>query len=280
MARRAAWARSLAMCGKNYLMDWIYLSPHFDDVALSCGGLVWEQARAGQAVEIWTICAGDPGPRPLSEFALRLHARWGSGAEGVEIRRAEDLRSCQALEAQPRHFSLPDCIYRTAPPTEPPFGAPPSEAPPSEAPPLYTSEQAILGPIHPLETGLVQSLRRELGLVLPARANLVSPLGLGGHVDHRLARAAAETLDRPLWYYADYPYVLGWVEEASQVTAGMEAVSFPVSPAALEAWEAAVAAHASQISTFWSDGEAMRAALHDYYHRSGSFQLWRNPNLP
>ncbi|MBN2499463.1 MAG: PIG-L family deacetylase, partial [Anaerolineales bacterium] len=54
----------------------IYLSPHLDDVALSCGGLVWEQAQAGMAVEVWSVCAGDPPPGELSEYARSLHARW------------------------------------------------------------------------------------------------------------------------------------------------------------------------------------------------------------
>ena len=27
------------------MRKWVYLSPHFDDVVLSAGGLVWEQTR-------------------------------------------------------------------------------------------------------------------------------------------------------------------------------------------------------------------------------------------
>jgi LmbE family N-acetylglucosaminyl deacetylase len=33
-------------------MRWIYLSPHFDDAVLSCGGLIFDQAQAGTPVEI------------------------------------------------------------------------------------------------------------------------------------------------------------------------------------------------------------------------------------
>jgi len=40
-------------------MRWIYISPHFDDAVLSCGGLIWEQTHKGITVEIWTVCAGD-----------------------------------------------------------------------------------------------------------------------------------------------------------------------------------------------------------------------------
>jgi len=39
-------------------MRWIYLSPHFDDAVLSCGGLIFDQTCGGTAVEIWTVFAG------------------------------------------------------------------------------------------------------------------------------------------------------------------------------------------------------------------------------
>ena len=64
-------------------MEWIYLSPHFDDIAYSCGGLVWEQVNSGQMVSIWTICAAYPPPGPLSSFASILHERWGTGREAI-----------------------------------------------------------------------------------------------------------------------------------------------------------------------------------------------------
>ncbi|MEZ4728018.1 MAG: PIG-L family deacetylase [Caldilineaceae bacterium] len=42
--------------------DAIYLSPHLDDVALSCGGQIFGATRTGQRVLIVTITAGDPPP--------------------------------------------------------------------------------------------------------------------------------------------------------------------------------------------------------------------------
>ena len=93
-------------------MEWVYLSPHFDDVSFSCGGLVWEQAQTGMQVSVWTICAGDPLPGPLPPFAEKLHARWDIGQAAVRERRAEDKASCQVLGAVAQHFNIPDCIYR------------------------------------------------------------------------------------------------------------------------------------------------------------------------
>lgn len=230
-------------------MHWIYLSPHLDDAALSCGGLIWEQAQAGDRVEVWTVCASDPPPGPLSPFAESLHARWKVGREAVTHRRAEDRASCQIMDAAWRHFSIPDCIYRRLE-----GGAHP-----------YASEEALFSPLHAGEARLVEMLGRELAQAAPPEARLVCPLALGGHVDHRLARAAAEQTGLPLWYYADYPSVLQTASQLDQLRrAGWESIEFAVSKDGLSAWVRAVAAHASQISTFWPDNATMEAALRDY----------------
>ncbi len=242
-------------------MHWIYLSPHLDDVALSCGGLVWEQAHAGEETSLWTICAGDPPNGLLSPFAESLHARWGTGRESSAARRAEDLHSCIVLGADARHFSIPDCIYRRSAKT---------------GTALYDSEQAIFGPIHPEEAVLVRRLARQISQAFKKSANVVCPLALGGHVDHCLVRAAAEMAGCSLWYYADYPYVLKETHLTSILQKlGCEAKLFPVSKAALAAWRASIAAHASQISTFWPDLDGMQAAINEYYLEQGGVLLWR-----
>lgn len=254
---------------KMGLMEWIYLSPHLDDVALSCGGLVWEQTRAGDRAAIWTLCAGDPPGKPFSPFAELLHARWDTGEQAVEQRRQEDAASCARLGASFWHFPIPDCIYRRSP---------------KDGAFLYASEEALFDPLHLDEAELVETLRRELAQSLPLHVQVVCPLALGGHVDHRLARMAAALLDhnddhhhRPLLYYADYPYVLRCEADLdAQRRAGWEPVHFPLSEPGLEAWQAAVAAHASQISSFWPDETSMQVALRDYAAKRGGVELWQN----
>ena len=96
-------------------MDWIYLSPHLDDAALSLGGLIWEQTQAGKRVSIWTICAGNPPPGDFSPFAEALHARWEVGRDAMEERRTEDIESCKRLDPG---FSI--LIFPTASTAGPP----------------------------------------------------------------------------------------------------------------------------------------------------------------
>ncbi len=236
---------------------WLYLSPHFDDIALSCGGLAWMQAQGGEQVAVWTICGGEPDPsQPYSAFAQLLHARWKSGPEAVKVRQAEDIASCQAMGASWRHFPLPDCIYRTG----------------RGGQHLYPSEELLWGPLSEEEGPLVRSLAQVLREEVPSRAQVVCPLTLGDHVDHKLVRAAAEQSGRKPWYYADYPYAgkpEGQQRLAALLEAGWEALPFAVSRGGLAAWQAAVSAHRSQISTFWPTLEEMAHSMELYWHEQG-----------
>ena len=248
---------------RNLSATWIYLSPHFDDVALSCGGLAWEQAQHGDRVEVWTICAGDPPQGAISPFAESLHKRWQTSQDTPAQRRDEDLASCAAMGASAVHFHFPDCIYRR------------SEI---ENAPLYASENAIFGSLHPLDNPTVEQLWSELKRRLPEDAELVCPMTIGGHVDHRLARAGAERLERRLWYYADVPHVFRHPGDPDKLIQDRWIRQvFPISEAGLTAWQQAVAAHASQISSFWPNLEAMRTAIDNYCRENEGVRLWQTP---
>ncbi len=242
-------------------MAWIYLSPHLDDVVLSCGGWVWEQIQRGEPVEIWTICAGDPPSQPLTPYAEMLHQRWQTGPEADRLRREEDAAACHSLGAHFRHFPIPDCIYRLRPET---------------GHPLVASDADLFDPLNLPEASLVAELASLLRDGLPPQAVLVSPLTLGGHIDHRLVRQAAGQL-RPdgagLLFYADFPYVQQDPSALQQYAGGLEPVAGDISPAGLAAWQGAVAAYTSQISSFWSSLEEMRARLEAYWLQGGG-RLW------
>jgi LmbE family N-acetylglucosaminyl deacetylase len=239
-------------------MNWIYLSPHFDDVALSIGGLLWEQSQAGEHVSIWTICGGEPPSVGYSPFAEELHARWGTGVGSISVRRAEDQESCRLLGAKAVHFNVPDCIYRLSP---------------KNNKHLYASEQELWIPVHPDEEPLVRQIAAELSEILPTDSQVVCPMTLGKHVDHRLTRMAAERLNVPLLFYADYPYVLA---EENQIFFEKPApFHTSISNFGLEAWQMAIAAHRSQISTFWQNLDEMRLAIKDYYQHMNGIKLFK-----
>jgi LmbE family N-acetylglucosaminyl deacetylase len=226
-------------------MRWIYLSPHFDDAVLSCGGLIFEQARQGLQTEIWTIFAGDAPAGPLSPLALRCHADWGipDVHELVAARREEDQAAAAIVGAEIVHFSLPDCIYRRS----------------ADGASLYPDE--VFVPFHPFDLGLDADIAAALAAELEPQDILVSPLAIGAHVDHRLARLAAERLDRPLRYYADIPYVFRQPETLAPATQGMESDLYPVSEAGLHAWMTGSAAYQTQLAVLFVTETKMRASL-------------------
>ena len=245
----------------NILMPIIYLSPHLDDVALSCGGLVWHQVQAGELVEIWTICAGDPPSSDLSPFAAELHTRWELGMDAVAKRREEDQESAKILGAKYKHFDVPDAIYRRDPKSQ-------------EI--LYESFEAILGGVHPGEEMLIQSLVLKIAENLPPGCQLVVPLTLGNHVDHLFTRVLAEWLDLPLTFYADYPYAEKYAKAIpALVPKGFKHTVHSVSENGLKVWQESVAAYESQISTFWPDTAAMRVAIKEYNDTVGGIRIWR-----
>lgn len=242
------------------MIDWIFLSPHLDDVILSCGGLIAEQLKAGKEIEIWTICAGAPSDENLTPFAQSLHSRWQTGPNAILIRRKEDKAACETLGVKARHMDIPDCIYRRLPGGEP----------------VINEEKDLTRPLNPGEKPLVARLAQSLNSVLPANVPIVCPLTIGGNVDHRLTRAAAEALRRPLWFYADYPYVAGDMAQlSSYVENTWRAFLQWITPEGLAAWQEAIKAYSSQLSTFWGNDIEMCNAVEKYWRGGGGGTLWQ-----
>ncbi len=249
----------------------IYLSPHLDDVALSCGGMIFQQAQDGEAVAVITVFAGSPqATQPLSPFACNLHERWQKmappGADFSDppaVRRVEDIRAFALLGStiQVVHCPLMDCIYRVAPSTR-------------EA--LYASEEALFGEVKPTDPACEDL---EQAPALPPDAKLYVPLGIGRHVDHQIVRSAVEGWDLPrdqVHYYEDYPYALytNVLEDVLGEQADWKAITVPLSQRALAAKVCAVAAYISQISTFWQSMGAMEASLRGYAEQTGGERLY------
>jgi LmbE family N-acetylglucosaminyl deacetylase len=245
------------------MKEWIFLAPHFDDVVLSAGGLVWELVNQGEKVDIWTICAGDlPSGKSLPDYARMLHIFFQFGEADAPYRRSqEDAASCKVLGARYRRYTVPDCIYRHHPGTDDPV--------------IKVSDD-IKGELEPDELYLIPPVTDFLRKNLPEEYELVIPLTIGHHRDHVLVRKAAEQLGIPLWHYADYPYVIQeqydlkeWIpDDAGQF-------SLAITSQGLKAWQDGIACHRSQIVFFWPDLDAMRVGIEEYAKSGGGFTLRR-----
>lgn len=234
----------------------VYISPHLDDAVLSCAGRMWRQAQAAGRVAVVTLFAGAPDPASsFSAYAQELHARWGQPIDAIEERQKEDQEALAFLGVEAVHWHYRDCIYRRTP----------------EGNYAYASEEALWDQIHPAEADLIQELAGRIGaLPLVSDTALYVPLAVGRHVDHLMARRAAEGCGRALIYYEDFPYAKD-PESVEAVLAEGRWTSelVPLSPEGLEAKIAAIARYRSQISTFWVDRGHMAASVRAFAERTG-----------
>ena len=241
--------------------DWIYLSPHLDDAALSCGGQIHAATQQGEHVLVVTVTAGDP-VAGVSDYAASLHERWEL-TNATEARRQEDLAACAILGADARHWAVPDCIYRVD----------------ATGKPFYVSDADIFGLVAAEEMVLVEQLAAQMR-VLPRAGVVVAPLTVGNHVDHQLTRLAAEAAfgREMLLYYEDYPYAQQPGKVAQLIApddGGWVAEVVTLDERDLRAKTAAVAAFRSQLSTFFRDQKDLEAQIGGYATLVGGERRWR-----
>ncbi len=229
--------------------------------------MIHRQVESGARVVVVTFCTGDPPGGLLSDFALSLHERWHPdsptpAADMVATRRREDLAALEALGAQAVHLDLPDCIYRLNP---------------VSGLPLYASQAAIFGPVHASELNLIRRTATKLTTLLHGfgRHHLYVPLGLGQHVDHQLARRAAEVAGGVYAYFEDYPYVAQAPENWSGPGVPGQH-GRPLTPELIYLAEgdvlarvAAMARYESQQSSFWASRQALEEAVRQFTGRVG-----------
>ncbi len=243
--------------------DALYLSPHLDDVALSCGGQVFQRVRRGERVVVATLAAGDEPPEVVSGLAATLFRAWGLHPGAVMVtRRREDEEACRILGAAPIHLDLAEAIHRLHPAT---------------GEPLYPTLGRLFGRPDPVEAPLADRLAARLR-ELPAAARVFAPLGIGGHVDHRLTRTAAErTFGDRLAYYEDYPYAeRPWARlRAARGRRGLAPEVLPLEEAALAARIGAIGAYGSQIESLFGGVARVEARVRRFVARAGGERVWR-----
>src|SRR5690242_1852845 len=93
--------------------DYIYISPHLDDVAFSCGGTICTYKAQGLRVLVVTLFAGDP-QLPFPPLAQTYHQLWQvpEGISPYQIRREEDEKAMSALGVDYLWLNWLEVIYR------------------------------------------------------------------------------------------------------------------------------------------------------------------------
>ena len=166
----------------------LFLSPHLDDAAFSCGGTVALLSDAGwRCVVATAFTASVPHPAGFA-LACQLNKGLGPEVDYMALRRDEDRAACALLGAEPRWLGLPEAPHRG-----------------------YGSAPALFSPPR-LMDDIWRTLADEVDVLLaelrPER--VYAPQGLGGHVDHRqVIRAVLDRVEpAQLWFWRDAPYII------------------------------------------------------------------------
>lgn len=243
-----------------------FLSPHLDDVALSCGGLVKRLVNQGQQVVIITVCTADwPADRPLTPAIKKEHDQWQLGDWPYQARRLEDAAATHLLGATALHLDLPDAIYRFDDQDQPLYikdfiGVPPN--------PADWKRHAI-------------ALAGRLGeIIREDTAPIYCPLAIGRHVDHSIVRHVTEVLfAKPrIIYYEDYPYAdqpAAKVTETKSLT-NPHSTQIALTVGELKARIEAIACYESQVKVMFRDSVAMAERVRAYVGDPPSEQYWRS----
>lgn len=233
----------------------IYLQPHFDDAALSCGGTLAVQSGVGIRPLVITVFGGLPKDNTVSPFAAQTLQKMGLSGDArtaVEQRREEDRTALDALGADTLWLDFPDAIFRGTPP-------------------YYPSDQTLFGTVHAGDMELDHQLAEVLQSIhqrVPL-ANIYAPLGVGHHVDHQLCCSAADRLAQqkaPVHFWEDFPYVT----QPGALAARQQELGNPMEPEMVEisgqirAKEEAIALYRSQVPQLFQGEDNMRQAVRGY----------------
>ena len=230
----------------------LFLSPHLDDVAFSCGGALLSLVDARWRVILCTLfTASVPDPQG---FALRCQTDKGILPETdyMALRRAEDeAYAAQSGATEARHWE-----YREAPHRG------------------YDSPAALFAGARAGDD-IWQSLRDDLVLLdAETRPDLVfAPQGLGNHVDHlQTIRAvlAVYPVARRVCWYRDTPYAIrepGARPADALADAGLAVRRWPLSADLLARKIAGCTLYVSQIPFQFGGADGTREKLHAFHRQ-------------
>jgi LmbE family N-acetylglucosaminyl deacetylase len=248
-------------------MTAIFLAPHYDDVALSCGGLVAQFSGAAGEMGgsdvggplVLTIFGGTPAADNLTAFARWQHERWGTeGHDTVAVRLEEERAAAAALGCRTRSLPYLDAIYRGE---------------------QYLSDDALFGPLLPADQPLIAQLVADLDRIpefaVPGEVTLYVPLAIGNHVDHQIVYEVGQVFagrGMRVFGYEDFPYaMLGDVGER-RLGAIRAALGTPKLVSIAESLPRrldAIAAYRTQLPTIFRFTDDWRGAVLAWAERVG-----------
>lgn len=176
------------------MLKTLIISAHLDDAALCCTDHVLSWKKAGRQLKIVTIFTKF-GQRTQVKLLKKRLVKVGfqDPTRQEEIRKKEDFSAMDALGVAREHMNFVDACYRV-----------------NKGSLVYRRYKSVFeGKISHADYKLTEEVKTRLQ-EFEDFDQVIIPLGIGRHVDHIIARSAAEEIfPRPkISYYIDYPYAL------------------------------------------------------------------------
>lgn len=176
------------------------ISPHFDDAALSCGGLMLRLGQKANMVVVNVFTKAHKGPYTISAKKFLKDAGYKDAVDMFAARQKEDKAALSGIKVRVINLGLQDALFRRK------------------------NKVSVLGKILPeidhiyptyrwhvvkganQDVATKKALKGMLTKFVNKDVIVVAPYGIGGHVDHRIARSVCEELFTDLILYSDFPY--------------------------------------------------------------------------
>ena len=228
----------------------LFLSPHLDDVAFSCGGIAALLSDSGWNTILVTVFTRSVVPAKGFALDCQLGKGLSADIDYLALRRQEDMHAAAALGFTAMLWlDFPEAPHRG-----------------------YGSAPALFGAV--LETDDIgQAVADALQTINSAKqpSLILAPQGLGAHVDHQIVVQAAMHVFSPnrLSFYRDTPYAIRAPDSRPlpDVPTTPEAV-IPIAPT-LERKIAASCAYETQIGFQFGGAAALGDSLRAFAIREG-----------
>lgn len=153
-----------------------FISPHFDDVILSCGGLLYEaaQMKPGRITIINIFTKGKTGYKTTYNQQFMRNCGFADAELLFKARQKEENNVAELLKIHSLSLGLVDAAWRK-------------------------NDKVV-------DNQLLRAIKK---INIGKNDIIFTPLSVGGHRDHLLSRAVVKLFPRnTIAYYSDFPYNL------------------------------------------------------------------------
>lgn len=182
----------------------MFVSPHFDDAILSCGGLISNSIQRGKSIQICTVFTEIQKENNKLSQVIKKYVAEDMGIlesnvdiqeceKWITLRRQEDERACKYLGCKKRELKYLDAIFRL-----------------ERNQYIYDTEESLFKKAY--ETTLVNELIEQFIVLCKDFDVCFFPMAIGSHIDHRILHRVGLSIAKRynyVYYYHEIPYCIG-----------------------------------------------------------------------